>query len=137
MKRKAVSTFRIVEVSWNPTWEPEELHNTYESFKQSLNKFEEHIAAPNLSQPAPDNHLNDLQKQGSLPPKRAMRTNPTMSIFGTKSALPSNPPTHRLTLRPQGNVNTGSQPLISWSIKKILPNPPQITLCFLKCTLTQ
>jgi len=34
------------------------------SFKQSLNKFEEHIAAPNLSQPAPDKHLNDLQKQG-------------------------------------------------------------------------
>ena len=31
---------------------------------QSLNKFEEHIAAPNLSQPAPDKHLNDLQKQG-------------------------------------------------------------------------
>jgi hypothetical protein len=33
----------IVEVSWNPTWEPEELQNTCESFKQSLNKFEEHI----------------------------------------------------------------------------------------------
>jgi len=43
-----------VEVSWNPTWEPEELQNTCESLKQSLNKFEEHIAAPNLSQPAPD-----------------------------------------------------------------------------------
>jgi len=53
-----------VEVSWNPTWEPEELQNTCESFKQSLNKFEEHIAAPNLSQPAPDEHLNDLPKQG-------------------------------------------------------------------------
>jgi hypothetical protein len=54
----------IVEVSWNPTWEPEELQNTCESFKQSLNKFEEQITAPNLSQPAPDEHLNDLQKQG-------------------------------------------------------------------------
>ena len=54
----------IVEVSWNPTWDPEELQNTCKSFKQSLNKFEEHIAAPNLSQPAPDEHLNDLQKQG-------------------------------------------------------------------------
>jgi hypothetical protein len=31
---------------------------------QSLNKFEEKITAPNLSQPAPDEHLNDLQKQG-------------------------------------------------------------------------
>ena len=49
-----------VEVSWNPTWEPKELQNTCESFKQSLNKSEEHIAAPNLSPPAPD----DLQKQG-------------------------------------------------------------------------
>jgi len=55
---------KIVEVSLNPTWDPEELQNTFESFKQGLNKFEEHIAAPNLSQPAPDEHLNDLQKQG-------------------------------------------------------------------------
>jgi hypothetical protein len=54
----------IVEVSWNPTWEPEGLQNTCESFRQSLNKFEEQITAPNLSQPAPDEHLNDLQKKG-------------------------------------------------------------------------
>jgi hypothetical protein len=54
----------VVEVSWNPTWKPEELQYTYESFEQSLNKFEEQITAPNLSQPAPDEHLNDLQKQG-------------------------------------------------------------------------
>ena len=54
----------IVEVSWNPTWEPEELQNTCDSFKQSLNKVKEHIAAPNLSQPAQNEHLNDLQKQG-------------------------------------------------------------------------
>ena len=136
---KAVSTFRkeIVEVSWNPTWEPEELQNTWESFKQSLNKFEEHIAAPNVSQSAPDEHLNDLQNKGSLPSKRAMRTNPKMLIFGTKSPLTSIPPTHRLTSRPQGIVSTGSQPLISWSIKKRAPYPPQMTLCFLKCTLTQ
>ena len=59
-----LSEKEIVEVSWNPTWEPEELQNTCESFKQSLNKSEEHIAAPNLSQPAPDEHLNNLQKQG-------------------------------------------------------------------------
>jgi hypothetical protein len=51
----------IVEVS---TWEPEKLKNTCESSKQSLNKFEEQITAPNLSQPAPDEHLNDLPKQG-------------------------------------------------------------------------
>jgi len=48
-----------MEVSWNPTWEPEELQNTFESFKQSLKKFEEQITAPNLPQPAPDEHLND------------------------------------------------------------------------------
>jgi len=54
----------IVEVSWNPTWEPEELQNTCESFKQSLKNYEEQITAPNLSLPAPDEHLNDLQKQG-------------------------------------------------------------------------
>ena len=128
---------KIVEVSLNPTWDPEELQNTFESFKQGLNKFEEHIAAPNLSQPAPDEHLNDLQKKGYLPSKRAIRINPTMSIFGTKLALTSNPPTHRLTLRPQGIVSTGSQPLISSSNKKRVPYPPQMTLCFLKCLQTQ
>jgi len=59
-----LSEERDLEVSWNPTWESEELHNTCESFKQSLKKFEEQITAPNVSQPAPDEHLNDLQKQG-------------------------------------------------------------------------
>jgi len=54
----------IVKVSWNPTWEPEELQKTCEIFRQSLNKFVEQITAPNLSQPAPDGHLHDLQKQG-------------------------------------------------------------------------
>jgi len=102
-----------VEVSWNPIWEAEELQNTCESFKQSLKNYEEQTTTPNLSQPAPDEHLNDLQKQGSLPPKRAIRTNPTMSIFGAKLPLTSNPPTHRLILRPQGIVSTGSRPLIS------------------------
>jgi hypothetical protein len=43
---------------------PEELQNTRESFKQSLKNYEEQITAPKLSQPAPDEHLNDLQKQG-------------------------------------------------------------------------
>ena len=128
----------IVEVSWNPTWEPEVLQNACESFRQSLNKFEGHIGAPNLSQPSPDEHLNDLENKGSLPSKRELSTNPTMLIFGTKLALTSNPPTHRLTFRPRGIVITGSQPLISWSIEKRVPYPPQMmALCFLKCTLTQ
>ena len=48
-------TREIMEVSWNPTWEPEELQNTCESFKRSLKKFEEQITAPNLPQPAPEN----------------------------------------------------------------------------------
>ena len=54
------------------------------------------ITAPNLSQPAPDKHRNDLQKQGFSATQEGMRTNPTMSIFGTKSALTSNP-THQPT----------------------------------------
>ena len=40
----------IVEVSWDPTWEPEELQNTCESFKQSLNTFEEHQTYLSLHQ---------------------------------------------------------------------------------------
>ena len=41
-----------------------------------------------------------FKNKGSLPSKRATSTSPTMSIFGTKLAMTSNPPTHRLTLRP-------------------------------------
>jgi hypothetical protein len=40
----------LVEFSWNPTWEPEELQNTCESFKQSLNTFEEHQTYLSLHQ---------------------------------------------------------------------------------------
>jgi len=52
-----------MKVSWNPTWEPEELQSTRESFWRSLRQYEEHITAPNLQQLAPDTHLDDLQKQ--------------------------------------------------------------------------
>ena len=58
MKKKASIHFQkreIVQVSWNPTWEPEDLQNTCGSFKKSLKKFEEQITAPNLPQPAPEN----------------------------------------------------------------------------------
>ena len=118
-------------------WEPEELQTTCEGLKQSLKNYEEQITVPNLSQPAPYEHLNGLENKGYLPPKRATITSPTMSIFGTKLAFTYNPPTHRLALRPQGIVSTGPLPLISWSIKKRVPYPPQMTLCFLRCTLTQ
>jgi len=107
MKRKAVSTFKkkkirilysqkreIVEVSWNPTWEPEELQNTCESFKQSLNKFEEHIAAPNLSQPAPDEHQNDFRKQGFSAIQEGNKNQPYNVNLRNKDSfdiLPTNP----------------------------------------------
>jgi len=71
LRSKSLSHFPTLrkERSWKshgtqPGSQSEELQNTCENFKQSLNKFQEHIAAPNLSQPAPDEHLNDLQKQG-------------------------------------------------------------------------
>ena len=54
-----------------------------------------------------------FKNKGSLPSKRTMRTSPTMLIIETKLALTSSPSTHGLTLRPQGIVSTGSQPLIS------------------------
>jgi hypothetical protein len=102
-----------VEVLWNPTWEPEELQNTCESFKQSLNTFEEHIAAQNLSQHAPDEHLNDLQKQGFSAIQEGNAYQPYNVDLRNKVSLTPSPPTHRLTLRPQGIVSTGSQLLIS------------------------
>jgi len=102
-----------VEVSCNPTWEPEELQSTCESFKQSLKNYEEQITAPNLSQPALDEHLNDLQKQGFSAIQEDNKYQPYNVDFRNKVSFDSNPPTHRLTLRPQGIVSTGSQPLIS------------------------
>ena len=89
---------------------PEELQNTRESFKQSLKNYEEQITAPKLSQPAPDEHLNDLQKQGFAAIQEGNTYQPYNVDLRNKVKLTSNPPTHRLTLRPQGIVNTGSQP---------------------------
>ena len=126
-----------MEVSWNPTWEPKELQNTRESFKQSLNKFEEHIAAPNLSQPAPDEHLNDLQKQGFSAIQEGNAYQPYNVDLRNKVSFDIQPTNPQADIMVTGHVNTGSQPLISWSIKKKVPYPPQMTLCFLKCTLTQ
>ena len=104
-----------MEVSWNPTWESEELQNTCESFKQSLNKFEEQITAPNVSQPAPDEHLNDLQKQGFSAIQEGNTYQPYSADLRNKVSFdiqPTNPQAD-ITLRPQGIVSTGSQPLIS------------------------
>ena len=53
-----------MKVSRNLVRKPEELQNTCKSFRHSLKKHKEHITAPDLPQPAPDTHLNDLQKQG-------------------------------------------------------------------------
>jgi len=122
----------IVEVSCNPTWEPEELQSTCESFKQSLKNYEEQITAPNLSQPALDEHLNDLQKQGFSAIQEDNKYQPYNVDFRNKVSFDSNPPTHRLTLRPQGIVSTGSQPLISWLSRKeypILPRWPYASWC--------
>ena len=66
---KKERTFRslkreLVKVSYNLTWEAEELQNTCESFWHSLQMYKEHITALNLPQLAPGIHLNDLQEQG-------------------------------------------------------------------------
>jgi len=44
--------------------EPEGLQDTCKSFRHGLKKYIELITTPDLSTPAPDIHLNDLQKQG-------------------------------------------------------------------------
>jgi hypothetical protein len=65
MKRKAASSTLRKERLWESHGTQPGSQKNYKTrvkLKQSLNKFEEHIAAPDLSQPAPDEHLNDLQK---------------------------------------------------------------------------
>jgi len=91
---------------------------THESFRRSLQIYKEHITAPNLPQPAPDTHLNDLQKQGFQPTMKEAPTSPMTSNFGTKSVLTSSPPTLKQTLQPLGAASTRSLTLISWSTKE-------------------
>ena len=135
MKRKAVSTFRIERSwkshGWNPTWEPEELQNMCESFKQSLKKSEEHIVAPNLSQPAADEHLNDLQKRVLCHPRGQCVDLRNKFSFDIQ---PTNP---QADIMVTGHCKYWITTIDLWSIKKRVPYPPQMTLCFLKCTLTQ
>jgi hypothetical protein len=84
----------IVEVSWNSTWEPKELQNTCETFKQSLKNYEKQITAPNICQPAPNEHLNDLQKQGSSAVQEGNRYQPYTVDLRNKVSFdirPTNP----------------------------------------------
>ena len=79
-----------------------------ESFKQSLKNYEEHIAAP-------DEHLTDLQKQGFSAIQEGNAYQPYNGDLENKVSFdiqPTNPQAD-ITLRPQGIVSTGSQPLIS------------------------
>jgi len=67
MKRKIVSSTLRKKSLWRfHGTQPgaRRIENTCESFKQSLQNYEKQITTSNLSQPAPDEHLNDLQKQG-------------------------------------------------------------------------
>jgi hypothetical protein len=114
----------IVEVSWNPTWEPEELQNTCESFKQSLKKFEEHIAAPNLSQPASDEHLKDLQEQGFSAIQEDNAYQPYNVDLQNKVSLNIQPTNPQADIRPQGIVSTGSTiDLMEYREKSTLSSP--------------
>jgi hypothetical protein len=143
MKRKAVSTFRKERllVSWNPTWEPEELQNTCESFKQSLKKFEEHIVAPNVSQPAPDEHLNDLQKQGLSAIQEGNTYQPYNVDLWNKVSFDIQPTNLQAGIMATGQceyrITTIDLVEYQEKIIKDYPMPPQMTLFFLKYTPTR
>jgi hypothetical protein len=111
--------------------------NTWESFKQSLNTFEEHIAAPNLSQPAPDEHLNQLQKQGFSAIQKGNKYQPYNVDLRNKFSFDIQPTNPQADIMVTGHCKYWITTIDLWSIKKRVPYPPQMTLCFLKCTLTQ
>jgi len=127
----------IVGVSWNPTWESEELQNTCESFKQSLNKLEEHIAASNLSQPAPDEYLNDLQKQGFSAIQEDNAYQPYNVDLQNKISFDIQPTNPQADITATGHCEYWITTIDLMEYQKIVPYPPQMTLCFLKCTLTR
>ena len=69
MKRKIVSSTFRKERLWKSHGTQPGSHKNYKthvkaSSRASIHLNEEHISAPNWSQPAPDKHQNDLQKQG-------------------------------------------------------------------------
>ena len=64
-KRHSDSTLKeLIRVTWNPTWEPEELKNTWDTFQQQIMKFESLQDEPNLSIPTADQFLDKLERQG-------------------------------------------------------------------------
>ena len=139
MERKAVSTFRKERLCKSHGTQRGSQKN-YKTRVKALSRasFEEQITAPNLSQPALDEHLNDLQKQGFSAIQEGNNYQPYNVDLWNKVNFDIQPTNPQADIKPQGIVSTGSQPLISWSIKKRIPYPPQMTLCcFLKCKLTQ
>ena len=110
-----------MQVSWNPTWEPDELQNTCESFKQSLKKFEEQITAPNLSQPAPDGHLNDIQGFSAI--EEGNMYQPYNVDLRNKVSVDIQPTNPLADIWPQGTVSTGSHG--SHGVSKKIPILPR------------
>ena len=134
-----------MEVSWNPaTWEPKELQNTCESFKQSLKIYEEQITAPNLSLPAPDEHLNDLQKQGFSAIQEGNAYQPYNVDLPNKVSFLDIQPTN-----PQADITATGHceywittiDLMKFQEKSTLSSPddtvlPEVKVCLLPCALT-
>jgi hypothetical protein len=51
-------------VTWKPSWESEDLQETWPKFKECLLNFEAQQSEPNLSVPTADSTLSNLERQG-------------------------------------------------------------------------
>ncbi len=54
----------LIKVTWKPTWEPEVTKNKWPRFHKHILDFEACQDEPNLTMPAPDETISNLERQG-------------------------------------------------------------------------
>eukprot|EP00983_Pelagomonas_calceolata_P029068 910327-Pelagomonas_calceolata.AAC.1 len=68
LDRECQSREEFIKVKWMPSWEPEDIKETWPRFKECLLKFEAKQNEPDLSQPTADSVLSNLERQGFVEP---------------------------------------------------------------------
>eukprot|EP00983_Pelagomonas_calceolata_P016490 519978-Pelagomonas_calceolata.AAC.1 len=62
--RERLTKEELWRVTWKPSWEPEELKETWPKFQQCLLEIDAKQSEPNLSIPTEDSNLSNLESQG-------------------------------------------------------------------------
>jgi hypothetical protein len=60
MNKNKSCNLLIIQVTWEPTWEPEELKDWWPTFLERIQEFEARKDGPDLSLPTADQLLDNL-----------------------------------------------------------------------------